>query len=240
MSTGSPRVVAFGDVHAPIYVNYLSSSLAKLQPDAKLVLVAGDVVARGEWRMCRQVSELIEKFLPGAIVVGVFGNEDYEEARGRIREECSGFMWLEDGAVEVDVYGLRVRIVGSTGVLDEPTPWQKRNVPGIVDTYRRRLERLGELLNKKSGDLTILLTHYPPRCRTLMGEDERFWRQMSSEGLAELVKKKGVDIVVHGHLHRSTVHRDYIGNTPVYNVALPATKSVTVIELRRQGLLQFL
>jgi len=73
-----------------------------------------------------------------------------------------------------------------------------------------------------------------------MGEDERFWRQMSSEGLAELVKKKNVDIVVHGHLHRSTVHRDYIGNTPVYNVALPATKSVTVIELRRQGLLQFL
>lgn len=239
MSFNGPRIIAFGDTHAPLYVHYLSESLKRLDLKTELVLVAGDVVAKGDWRMCRQVEELLRKFSPEAMVIGVFGNEDYEEVRDRIREECNSILWLEDDAAEVNVYGMKVRVVGTTGILDEPTRWQRRNIPRIREIYGRRLEKVKELLGKGGGDLTVLLTHYPPRCRTLTGEDERFWREMSSERLTELLRKQSVDLVVHGHLHNSIVHRDRIGITPVYNVSLPATKSVTVIELKRTGLAQF-
>ncbi|ABL78142.1 metallophosphoesterase family protein [Thermofilum pendens] len=235
------RVLAFADTHAPKHVSLLAESLGRLRLEGvELVLVAGDVVARGEWAACRQVEAVLRRFLPGVPAYGTFGNEDFEEVRGRIREECTEVVWLEDEAVDVEVGGTRVRIVGTPGVLDRPTRWQERNVPGIRGVYEARLERVRELLSHPSGSLKILVTHYPPRCGTLRGEDPRFWEEMSSARLAGVVAGSGVDLVVHGHLHRSVVHRDYIGSTPVYNVSLPAVKSAVIIEVRRAGLGAFL
>ena len=236
------RALAFGDVHAPEYLPLLSRSLRSLElRGVELVLVAGDVVARGGWRACGSVAELLERVLPGVPVVAVFGNEDYAEVRGRMREACSGFTWLDDEAVELELPSGRVVVIGTTGALDRPTRWQERHVPGVRELYRARLERVEQLLRSHAGrGLTVLLTHYPPRCRTLEGEREEFWPEMSSSGLRSLVERYQPDAVVHGHLHMSKVHRDFIGSTPVYNVSLPAVSGATLLELQQRGLLGFL
>jgi Icc-related predicted phosphoesterase len=236
------KVLAFGDVHAPEYLPLLSRSLRSLElRGVELVLVAGDVVAKGGWRACGGVAGLLGELLPGVPVVAVFGNEDYAEVRGRMREACSAFTWLDDEAVELELPSGRVVVVGTTGALDRPTRWQERHVPGVREMYRARLERVEQLLRAHAGrGLTILLTHYPPRCRTLEGEREEYWPEMSSTGLRSLVERYQPDAVVHGHLHMSRVHRDFIGSTPVYNVSLPAVGGATLLELQRRGLLGFL
>ncbi|MEM4667250.1 MAG: metallophosphoesterase [Thermofilum sp.] len=235
------RALAFADVHAPRFLPLLSRSLRELEVGGvELVLVAGDVVEKGEWRVCSSVEKLLERRAPGVPVVAVFGNEDYEEVREKMREECPGFRWLEDAALPLDLPSGRVVVVGTTGSLDRPTRWQERNVPGVRELYRARLERVEALLKSAGQGVVVLLTHYPPRCRTLEGEDVRFWPEMSSRGMREVVERAQPDAVVHGHLHESRVHRDFIGSTPVFNVSLPAVGGAVVLELRRRGLSAFL
>ncbi len=235
------RVLAFADVHSPEYLPLLLSSLRAIpQGSISAILIAGDVVKKGNYRMCKPVQDALIKNLPGVPVVSVFGNEDYPEVHERLREECSEFIWLDDSYIKLALEEELV-VIGTTGLLDKPTRWQRENVPNIHEIYENRLRKLQELLATFTGNKrTVLLTHYPPMCRTLTGEDERFWEEMSSKKLTNILRRFPADAVVHGHLHESKIHTDFIGSTPVYNVALPAVGEVKVIEIRPRGLLRFL
>jgi len=235
------KVLAFGDVHAPEYLPLLLSSLKRLNAtEVSAVLIAGDVVKKGNYRMCAPVQDAVRRALPNVPIVAVFGNEDYPDVREKMREECQEVIWLDDDYVRLPLEKELV-VVGTTGALDKPTRWQLEHVPNVRELYASRLKRIAELISQHAGkELTVLLTHYPPRCRTLVGEKEEFWEEMSSKKLSEVVRKHPVDAVVHGHLHESKIHSDFIGQTPVYNVALPAIKQVVTIEVRPIGLVGFI
>lgn len=231
------RILAFSDVHAPRYLHLLKTSLSKTTLESiSAVLIAGDIVEKGDYRMCAPVEKLIRAYLPDVPIIAVFGNEDYPEIHDKLKDECSGIIWLDDDYIEIGSEK-QLAVIGTTGVLDRPTRWQTRNVPQIREIYTERLNKISNLISKISNNnMKLLLTHYPPRCRTLVGEREEFWEEMSSRKLTELLQSKPVDVVIHGHLHESRVYRDIIGNTPVFNVALPAVKEVTVIQLQRTSL----
>ncbi|MEZ0345160.1 MAG: metallophosphoesterase [Infirmifilum sp.] len=231
------KILAFGDVHAPKFLSILIDSLKKTNTDSiSLVLIAGDIVEKGNYPMCKPVVNALSRVKPGATIVAVFGNEDYPDVRDKLREECPEITWLDDNYINLD-FDEKITIVGTTGVLDRPTRWQLRNIPDVRGQYNRRITRIEAMLNEiPHGRLTVLLTHYPPRCRTLVGEREEFWEEMSSAKLAEIIRRRPVNAVVHGHLHKSQVYRDFIGLTPVYNVALPAVGGVTTIEVKPVGL----
>ncbi|MGB9709798.1 MAG: metallophosphoesterase family protein [Infirmifilum sp.] len=235
------KLLAFGDVHSPEYLPILTSSLKRTKLDSvQLVLIAGDVVKRGDYRMCAPVEKTLRNYLPNVEIVAVFGNEDYPEVRDKMRDECTEIRWLDDEYVRLSLI-LETIVLGTTGVLDRPTRWQLKNVPEIVKIYNERIIWLSRLLESlPQGKLTLLLTHYPPRSKTLTGEPPEAWDEMSSRRLTEVLIHRPVDVVVHGHLHYSVVHRDVIGSVPVYNVALPATRNVSIIDLKPTGLTQWL
>jgi len=50
-------------------------------------------------------------------VVAIFGNEEFENTKRKLKREYSDIIWLDDEQVQVK----GIDIFGTTGVLDEPT-----------------------------------------------------------------------------------------------------------------------
>jgi len=233
-------IAALSDVHGPRYVAYLRASLSALKA-AKLLLLAGDIVDKGEPDHVKLVMKAVREAYNGA-VIAVFGNEEYDERKERIKEADESVLWLDDEYTVLKIDDVDVAIVGTRGMLDKPTRWQERNIPGIRELYSRRLERLGELLKRaaESSDRVILVTHYAPIGPTLKGENPKIWNQLGSRELTRLILKSRVNAVIHGHAHNSARTRAQLGVTRVYNVALPATRGVTIVSVTRVGLEEFL
>ncbi len=238
------KILATADIHSPRYLALYLRKLSPRKTRPDIILLAGDIVERGRWRECTRVITPLREKWPSTPIVSVYGNEEYDEIKELIIKTCGEAIWLDDEYIRLEVGDLKIGVVGTRGALDKPTPWQARHVPGISRVYQERIAKIGRLLlrSRYSDEVTILLTHYPPRCKTLTGEDERFWENMSSKHLATVVERTKPDIVVHGHLHKSIVHRDTLGGVPVYNSALPALKDLLEIsyEGEKRGLLGFL
>jgi len=234
-----PRVAAVGDVHGPRYIKLLNASLSKLS-NVSLLLLAGDMVDKGAAHHCKLVLSRIRSVYRGPII-GIFGNEEYDERKSEIARLCNDVEWLDDELEVVEVEGCKVAVVGTRGVLDRPTRWQLRNIPGIRELYRSRLSAIESLLKQARlvADCTILLTHYAPICRTLEGENERIWSQLGSRRLTRLILRLKPDIVVHGHAHNSRRPVVRLGDTVIYNVALPAVEEITVMAVGPRGLSAF-
>ena len=240
MVSSTLTILASSDIHAPKFLPQFRKALAgaaALNPD--LFILAGDVVEKGKAEFCSYVSAAIkERF--NVEIVGVYGNEEYDEIWPNL-QNC-GIKWLNDQLLLLKLKDVKLAIVGTRGVLDRPTPWQERNIPNIAQIYAQRLKKLDTILSeaRRAADTVMLVTHYPPLCDTFKGEDARFASRMASKRLLKIVFKNGVDIVVHGHLHKSKVHFDTKNSTKIYNVALPAVGKIVKIEIRKQGLLQFM
>ncbi len=242
------KILATSDVHAPKYLNILRSSIESrsgVEKEVDLVLLAGDYVDKGKIQFMKYVVKILEKFRSKPII-GVFGNEDYDTIKPAIKREASFIVWLEDEEYEVSINGLRVKVYGTTGVLDEPTSWQEKNIPGIRRIYEERLEGIRRFASKPRGssELRILLTHYPPTYKTLVGEPRYAWPQMASSKAESIITRfGGIDFVVHGHAHKSRVLEVFVSKTKIYNVALPARRDVLLTTFEHPsstGLLRFM
>jgi len=145
-------------------------------------------------------------------------------------------IFLDDEMTTLTIRGKDIAIVGSRGVLDQPTYWQARNVAGIREVYTKRLETLDELLAKAKTQTpqTILLTHYTPTFRSLKGETQRAYAQMGSKRVEELLIKHEPMLAIHGHAHRG-VRRVMINNVPVFNVALPLNRTIVQLKTPVKG-----
>lgn len=233
-------IAALSDVHGPRYIGYLRASINLLR-GSELVVLAGDIVDRGKPEHFKLVLSIIREVHSGP-VISVFGNEEYDESKEQLKSVSGDVQWLDDSMVVVKVGGVDVAFVGTRGALDKPTRWQERNIPNIREIYSKRVERIGELLREAAerADKVVLVTHYAPLGPTLEGEDPKIWSQMGSRALTRLILKSRVDVVIHGHAHNSVRTQAQLGSARVYNVALPATKSVTRISLVHAGLEAFL
>lgn len=232
-------MASVADIHAPRFLNAFRSALSKIELDSCVAfIIAGDIVERGKAREARAVFELIKEKFKGPIIA-VFGNEDYEEIEDRLKMDNPDIIWLNDEFYDLQVGNITLRIIGSRGVLDNPTPWQRRNIPNIREIYLQRLVKLKTLL-RSSPHPTILVTHYSPTYKTLKGEPPRIWPYMGSRRLEKVVEQYKPLIVIHGHAHKSHVERAFIDVVPVYNVSLPAFNKIFLISFKpRKSLLEY-
>ncbi len=151
-------------------------------------------------------------------------------------------VFLDDEDRTFEIGGETIRVIGSTGVLDEPTWWQRNNLPGIEREYEVRVRKLDQLL--AGEDRRLLLTHYPPTHATMGGEKEAWRTQLGSLRLEKVVLRRQPDLVVHGHVHKGIPFAELQGGQstlesfgesrrriPVYDVAFPVTRKVVTIAL---------
>ncbi len=249
------NILAVSDVHAPRYLPlYIASlnSIMNYNPD--LIVLAGDLVDHGKISYMKHVLEPLTKKFPKTPAIAVFGNEEYIDIEDRIIKNYNQVEWLNDSTKVIEIKDLKIGIVGSRGVIDKPTPWQRRNIEGITEIYRQRVLKIKEMLKDLANgcDVVILVTHYAPTYVTLRGEPINIYPYLGSRELEKVLREAQIDMAIHGHAHNSKVVEAPIGCTRVYNVALPARKSITLIEYHKviggaedkyrntsQGLLRF-
>jgi Icc-related predicted phosphoesterase len=219
-------IAVTSDVHSPKYLDLFKSALLEIgKPD--LFLIVGDLVLKNDFTQLPRVLSAIRDVYDGPIIA-CFGNEEYEESYGEY-EKFTDVIWLKDERREFNVKGKTVAIVGSKGSLDRPTYWQWKHIRGIQHVYRERINIIDKLL-EGGASTKIVITHYAPTYKTLVGERRRIWPEMACEKLEKVILRRGPDLWFHGHAHLSKVSRVRIGKTLVVNASLPALKRMVVVD----------
>ncbi|MFW9968376.1 MAG: metallophosphoesterase [Candidatus Thorarchaeota archaeon] len=228
------KILAIADVHSPRFHEEFKLELS-MHSAPDLFLMAGDMVHRGNAEEIVRVLDTIEATLGlGFPIIGCFGNEEYNEIRKQIVKLVDGRMaFLDEQWSTVNSDGKTIGVVGTQGSLDKATSWQRRNIPGVKRVFERRAVRASSLLKglKKKVDHTILLMHYSPCLETCEGEEDKAFAWLGSRKFYSVVEKRQPDLVIHGHVHNASQHEAIIGRTLVRNVAFPAVRTVTELEL---------
>ncbi|MEM4484845.1 MAG: metallophosphoesterase [Sulfolobales archaeon] len=230
------RFLAFGDVHVPRYFPVFVSSVNSLvgfRPD--IILLAGDIVDRGDVRGFDLVRRFLRSKYGSTPIVSVFGNEEYTEMHDEFRKRYSDIIWLDDSSWYHDINGVRLCVFGSRGSLEKLTPWQSRSAPHLRDVYEWRIENAKSILSslRASCYYLILLLHYAPTYLTLRGEPESIYKFLGHRGFERVIMETRPDLVLHAHSHGSRVLRARIGASNIFNVSIPAVGSVTAGIIRK-------
>jgi len=224
-------IAATGDVHSPRYYEQFVVSLDRLNVKPDLFLIAGDMIDRGAF----EEYDKIHNAFFGKIncpIVACFGNNEFQEKREEIKKRYSDIKFLDDDSLIMKIGYSYVGVVGTTGSLDTPTPWQKKNLPNIERTYDERVSFVERHLIRMTTNFKILLMHYAPTYKSLEGENPRFYSSMGSNKYERVLMERKPNLVVYGHSHRGA-KQVWIDSVPVLNVALPLNREIVIIDTEK-------
>jgi Icc-related predicted phosphoesterase len=224
------RIAAAGDLHCDEHrAQALTASVAALENNADLLLLAGDLTTLGEPEQLEPLARAC-----GALPIptlAVLGNHDVHAGRaGELKQvlNAHGITLLERDTWTGEVEGAQVGVVGLKGFVGG---FAGSHLPDFGEPLLRRvyaetsadvdaLERgLGEIA---LCPIRIVLLHYAPTAETIAGEPEGIWAFLGSDRLGAPIAQHEPDLVLHGHAHAGTFS-GAIGASPVYNVAVHVT-----------------
>jgi uncharacterized protein len=203
----------------------MAASIAAVAERVDLILLAGDLTASGRPEQAAVVADAC-RGLPVS-VIAVLGNHEWDARR---RDEVvavlreAGIVVLDGGHHVVEIDGTLVGVVGTTGFRGgfgsrAPLPAGARR--GMPPPWAEQLVALDEGLEAVAGcGIRVVLLHYSPSARTLVGERRELWNVLGAEQLAGPIAKYEPDLVIHAHAHSGSPTGE-IGRVPVYNVSMP-------------------
>jgi Icc-related predicted phosphoesterase len=224
-------IAATGDAHVPRFFEDFVRAVDTMRAKPDLFLVSGDMVDRGDVASYEKVYNTLFGRVTCPIVA-CFGNTEFQNVRKQIKERYKEIKFLDDEAAILQVGQLSVGIVGTTGSLDEPTSWQRANIPNIENIYRSRVTMVDNLLLRMKTNISILLMHYAPTYKTLEGENPNFYKNMGSRMYEMVLLNRKPTLVVHGHSHKG-LKSTWIDTVPVFNVAFPANREIVIIDTEK-------
>lgn len=222
------RIAAAGDVHCrEANREEIVESFARLDGEADLVLLAGDLTSHGTVEEAEILCEATAQV--SAPLFAVLGNHDWqggEAAAIATRLRAAGVNVLERESSICEPGGTEVGIAGCKGFVGGFAP---RHLPDFGEPSLRAvyaettaevdgLERA--LRSIATCPVRIVLLHYSPVEATLEGEPREILAFLGSDRLAAPILEHGPDLVLHGHAHEGAAE-GRIGETPVRNVSLP-------------------
>jgi Icc-related predicted phosphoesterase len=225
------RVAAAGDVHCePSRQTEIEESFARVQDEADLVLLAGDLTTQGEPEEAAVLADACRNLdIP---VVAVLGNHDWHANRRdqvvQVLEEA-GVRMLDRSWTVCDLDGTRVGVAGTKGFVGG---FPDSALPDFGEPVLRRVyaETTEEVRALERGleavadcHLRIVLLHYAPTATTLEGEPRGIWAFLGSDRLARPIADHHPDLVLHGHGHAGQFE-GFIGAVPVFNVSIPVIR----------------
>jgi Icc-related predicted phosphoesterase len=219
---------------------FFEAARSAKKPD--MMLLAGDIY---EFRNPEIYGLLIDLFKMkkwDCPIYAVIGNREFDEDMDEVRKICKKrIIFLDDQSVELRVAGKKVGIVGTRGALDSPTWWQSKHVPNIVKANADRIKKCQKLLDELNVDVKILLSHYSPTYKTLVGENKNLYSVLGSKKFEDVLIKSNVTFAVHGHAHYG-IPLAFVDSVPVFNVAFEISKKIIEIDtdkLPKPGLFKF-
>lgn len=230
-------IAATGDVHSPRRFELFLKAIDDLEAAGTrphLFLITGDMIHRGEIEEYNKIyNALFGKI--SCPIVACFGNNEYTEHREALKQKIRGIRFLDDQSMNIPIKlpgamrELIVGIVGTTGSLETPTPWQRANVPNIARIYQERVSMVERHFSHMHANFRILLMHYAPTYKTLEGENPRFYTSMGWNVYENVLIRQKPDLVLHGHSHRGT-KQAWVDSVPVFNVCLSLNNKIVVID----------
>jgi Icc-related predicted phosphoesterase len=232
-------IAATGDVHSPRFFDEYVKAVDSMIDKPDLFLITGDMVHRGEI----DEYEKVYNTLFGKVncpIVACFGNNEFSELREGIRQGFLHIRFLDDQSAILNVGGRSVGIFGTTGSLESPTPWQRRNIPNIESLYKQRMDLADRSLARMRTDFKILLMHYAPTYKTLDGENPRFFSTMGWNVYENVLIHQKPTLVLHSHSHHGK-KQAWVDTVPVFNVSLPIWHQIVMIDTEKlkPGLTKF-
>jgi len=224
-------IAASSDIHSPKLFDVFLRSVDSLQVQPDLFLLAGDVIDKGKVEEYEKISNVFFGRIKCPIVA-CFGNEEYMELRDEIRKKVNEIKFLDDESIILEINGTSVGIVGSSGSLDRPTRWQRKNIPNIQEIYENRVKKVDELLSKLKADFKILMVHYAPTYKILEGENPIIYPELGCRRFEKVILERKPDLVITGHSHKGK-KEVWLDTVPIINVALPLRNEIVVIDTEK-------
>ncbi len=227
-------IAAVSDIHSPkffdLFVKSIDAQIDSKRPD--LFFLVGDIVDRGLVTEYRKIyNSLFGKI--NCPIISCFGNSEYgPESTELMKKENPEIKFLEDESIIFDINDKKVGIIGTKGSLDRPTFWQSKNMPGIVEQYRGRIDRVSDLLDRMNADFKILITHYTPTYKILEGENPWQYPEMGSKEMEKVVAERKPNLVLCGHSHKGK-KEVWIDSVPIFNVGLNLNNGIVLIDTEK-------
>jgi Icc-related predicted phosphoesterase len=244
--TETVRVAAAGDIHcSEENREQLRAAFERVQDDADLVLLAGDLTTHGEPEEAAVLAEITNGLeVP---IYAVLGNHDWHANRAlevTTALTAGGVTVVERSSAVCDVRGLRVGLASTKGFVggfpDSELPdFGEPLLRQIYAETTREVEALDQGLEEIADcPVRLVLLHYAPTTTTLEGESQTIWAFLGSDRLAAPILEHRPHLVVHGHGHAGTLE-GFVGPVPVFNVAVPLLRGrdFFVFELDADGAL---
>src|ERR671934_275325 len=222
------RVAAAGDIHCgDANRDELEHGFGAVEGAVDLVLLAGDLTTYGELEQAELLAEICRPLrVP---VYAVLGNHDWH--CNQVPEivaalSGAGVHVLEGSWGIEDVDGTTVGIAGTKGFVGG---FPDSALPDFGEPVLRQVyaETTAEVEGLTAGleaiadsDYRIVLLHYSPTMTTLEGEPRGIWPFLGTDRLAPPIAEHRPDVVLHGHTHAGAFE-GFVGDVPVFNVALP-------------------
>jgi Icc-related predicted phosphoesterase len=225
------RFAAAGDIHcSPETRAEVEAAFARIEDEADVVLLAGDLTTYGEPEQAEALADICHALaMP---VIAVLGNHDWHANRrddvvGAL--ERGGVTVLDKGWTVCDLDGATVGVVGTKGFVggfpdaylpDFGEPLLRQVYAETTAEVNAISDGLGRI---RDCDYRIVLLHYSPTTTTLEGEPRVIWAFLGTDRMAPPIAEHCPDVVLHGHGHRGRFE-GFIGEVPVYNVAVPVMR----------------
>ena len=222
-------IAAVSDVHSPRWYEEFVRAVDRLRIKPDLFVIAGDMIERGNVAEYERVyNALFGKF--NCHIVACFGNNEFDQVRQQLKAKFPDIKFLDDEGTILRIGNITVGVVGTTGSLDNPTPWQRENIPNIEKTFQERVNIVDRMMRRMRGvDFRILISHYAPTYKTLEGENPRFYGSMGSKMYETMLTDIKPTVVFHGHSVRGK-KMDWVDTVPVYNVAFAVNREIVVVD----------
>lgn len=214
-------IAAVADVHCPRYLREFKIALEGCE-EPVIFLLAGDMIEAGRLYEYRHVANtMAERFGEELPIFACFGNDEQGCDVEAIQETVGERIVFLNG--ETRVVPLQDITVGILGVPLLDAVGHKQNLEHILKT---RIQTLAHQLMHihQRCDRTILLMHYSPIATGISPDSFTWW-------IDDIFNHIAPDVIVHGHIHYSKNPVVQIRDTKVVNVAFPATRGITCIEL---------
>lgn len=157
-------------------------------------------------------------------MVAVLGNHDYESGQPEQVAEIlrkAGVQVLDGGTCEVRGVGF-AGVKGFAGGFGRGTlgAWGEPMIKRFVQESINEALKLETALARLRMPHRIAVLHYSPVVATVDGEPREIYPYLGCSRLAEPLARYPLTAVLHGHAHNGAAEGQ-VGDTPVYNVALP-------------------
>jgi 3',5'-cyclic AMP phosphodiesterase CpdA len=205
-------------IHSPQVLEALLEDLAVTVPDH--VVVTGDLTQLGLPDEFAQAARWLARLGPPEAVTVVPGNHDtYVSAPWqKTFREWEPYMVGDDHSRDPVFPSLRIR--GPAALIGLSSARPSAPLLAVGSLGRTQLQRFEEILEEtgRRGLLRIVLLHHPPVAGSIA------WRKRLTDAslFADILARRGAELVLHGHAHRVLTRELVAGDRKIPVLGVPS------------------